>query len=365
MSIPLVSLFQFMLFFLCALLAAFVVSQNKPLALAGLFSAVGLHAGFIGLENYYGMECFNHASALILVYGPLLYLTVTEVLQRRSSLVKSNAWHLLPYIITLFGWSLSFFNDAIIISLGALSLTLYIGLSFYCLRRFRLVMTHTQSSALPSAFNWLKTTVYLISVTYVFMSIRLILSFYIDKAIISQIDFAFFIIASGWFAHLVFQGLGSPEFIPSIDEEDGELVNHITSNAARIQNHHHQSIVKKIDYCMHEHKPYVDAQITVKDFAALLGVPARQLSEVINDQYGMSFSEFINRARVLETQRLMTASGWSEKSLLDIALAAGFNSKSSFNLMFKRITQMTPSAYRKQLQFIAEKPKHFDEQTAA
>ena len=349
MSIPVVNLFQFTLFFLCSLLGSYVLSQKKSTPLAGLFFAIGIHAGFIGLESYYGAECFDHASALMLLYGPLLYLTVKSILLVRPQLQNSDALHMTPYALALIAWGLGWMDDYIVTATAVLSLTGYTILSALNLRRFRLVILHTKSSALPDAYIWLRTAVQLFAITGVFMLTRTLLGFFAEEWVINNLDMVFFIIASTWFGVLVFQGLGSSDFIPAIDEEEDEITAHITSNTVRIPNNNHQRIVQRIDVFMAEKKPYVDPQITVKEFAEKLNIPARQLSEVINDQYGMSFSEFVNRARVLETQRLMTAPGWADQSLLDIALAAGFNSKSSFNLMFKRIAGVTPSAYRKRV----------------
>ncbi|WP_101760388.1 helix-turn-helix domain-containing protein [Oceanicoccus sp. KOV_DT_Chl] len=98
---------------------------------------------------------------------------------------------------------------------------------------------------------------------------------------------------------------------------------------------------------MLEFKPFLNPAITVKQLALDLGTSPRYLSEIINDHYGISFSEYINRARVKEAKRLMSLAEFSNQSLLDIALDSGFNSKSSFNLMFKRYSSVTPSEYRK------------------
>ncbi|WP_101760099.1 AraC family transcriptional regulator [Oceanicoccus sp. KOV_DT_Chl] len=348
--IALVTLFQFTLFVLCSLLASFVIAQKKSAAMAGLFFTIGLHAGFIGLENYYGVKCFDHASALMLLYGPFLYLSVIGILSKKLSMSRSDFWHLLPYGFAMLLWSVGLFSDNTVITLAVFSQGIYIGLSFLQIRRFRLVVSHTKSIVLPDAYQWLNTAVQIFAVTYIFMFVRMGLGFYLAKEITDQLDFAFFIIASSWFSLLIFKGLGSAEFIPTIEAEDEDLSQHLSSNMVHLPNHQHQQVLQKINAFMAEKKPYVDPQITLKEFAEQLRLPARQLSEAINDQYKISFSEFINRARVQETQRLMTAAGWSEHSLLDIALAAGFNSKSSFNLMFKRITGSTPSAYRNSLQ---------------
>ena len=59
---------------------------------------------------------------------------------------------------------------------------------------------------------------------------------------------------------------------------------------------------------------------------------------------GQSFFEFVNTVRVHEAARLLCEE--PDRNILDIAMTVGFNSKSTFNLAFKRATGMTPSHYR-------------------
>jgi AraC-like DNA-binding protein len=74
-----------------------------------------------------------------------------------------------------------------------------------------------------------------------------------------------------------------------------------------------------------------------------------QLSQLINDGLGDNFYDFVNKYRVDEVKRLMTDPKAKNFNLLGIALEAGFKSKSTFNLIFKRFTGLTPSEYRKNL----------------
>ncbi|MES9930149.1 MAG: helix-turn-helix domain-containing protein, partial [Candidatus Thiodiazotropha sp. 6PDIVS] len=70
------------------------------------------------------------------------------------------------------------------------------------------------------------------------------------------------------------------------------------------------------------------------------------LSQVINEQSGYNFFDFINRYRVDEAKRCLTTPS-GQSNVLSIALDSGFNSKSAFYTAFKRHTGQTPSQYRK------------------
>ena len=59
----------------------------------------------------------------------------------------------------------------------------------------------------------------------------------------------------------------------------------------------------------------------------------------------MNFYEFINQYRIDEVKRLMDDPANKHLKLISLAYDAGFNSKASFNRIFKQMTEMTPSQY--------------------
>lgn len=71
------------------------------------------------------------------------------------------------------------------------------------------------------------------------------------------------------------------------------------------------------------------------------------LSQIINERLKQNFVDFINTYRVEEAKRKLLAPHKSHYSVLAIAEEAGFNSKSSFNSVFKKHARMTPSEFRK------------------
>ena len=94
-----------------------------------------------------------------------------------------------------------------------------------------------------------------------------------------------------------------------------------------------------------------DPEITLAKLARKLGTNTSDLSRAINDGLGLNFNELINRLRVDAVKAAIVAADPSqtEASLLDIAFAAGFSSKASFNRSFKLYTGQTPSQYRAQV----------------
>ena len=70
------------------------------------------------------------------------------------------------------------------------------------------------------------------------------------------------------------------------------------------------------------------------------------LSQTINELLGQSFSDFVNSYRIEEAKRKLVDPACKHLSVLGIAEEVGFNSKSSFNSVFKKHTAMTPSEFR-------------------
>ena len=90
--------------------------------------------------------------------------------------------------------------------------------------------------------------------------------------------------------------------------------------------------------------------ISLQSLSEELDVPAYQLSWVINRKMNLTFSELVNSYRVEEVKKRLASPQDTEKTILDIAFDAGFNTKTSFNRVFKKITGVTPSHYRRQHQ---------------
>lgn len=102
----------------------------------------------------------------------------------------------------------------------------------------------------------------------------------------------------------------------------------------------------------------IDAQITMKELYRIpnlsltqlaneVALTPRELSYVINKVSSRNFSDFINAYRVREVARILSCENAKNINLLELSLEVGFNSKSTFNTMFKREFGCTPSEFRK------------------
>lgn len=100
---------------------------------------------------------------------------------------------------------------------------------------------------------------------------------------------------------------------------------------------------------MEEKKPWLNGELTAGQLSQLVGISVNHLSQILNKEQHQNFFDFINSYRVKEVIRKMEDTGNSHLTLLAIGLDSGFNSKTSFNTVFKKVTNQTPSNYYKSL----------------
>ncbi|MEO0733898.1 MAG: helix-turn-helix domain-containing protein [Bacteroidota bacterium] len=109
-------------------------------------------------------------------------------------------------------------------------------------------------------------------------------------------------------------------------------------------------VVELVRAVMTEQELFLRQELTLKEFAVAAGLPAREVSRAINQGLGMSFLDFVNQARVRRFRELVVDKDFSHLSLLGLALESGFNSKSTFNRVFKKLEGCSPSEYRNKAQ---------------
>lgn len=107
----------------------------------------------------------------------------------------------------------------------------------------------------------------------------------------------------------------------------------------------YQAIYTKLLSAMRSEQPHLDPQLSLNGLAAITGISSSKLSMVINQVAGKNFYDFINEYRVQAVKERLQRGELNHYSMLGIATECGFNSKASFNRIFKKQTQQTPTAY--------------------
>lgn len=93
-----------------------------------------------------------------------------------------------------------------------------------------------------------------------------------------------------------------------------------------------------------KNKPYLNPEIDMNSISKTLKIPKYQITEVLNNCINKNFFSFVNEYRVNAVRDMLMDN--KDYSIEDIGYECGFNSKSSFFTVFKKITGMTPMQFR-------------------
>ena len=107
------------------------------------------------------------------------------------------------------------------------------------------------------------------------------------------------------------------------------------------------AIAHRLEKLLLRAETLADSGFKLSDLAKASGIPAYRLSVFFNAHRGLSFSAWLNEARIKQACSLLREK--KTMSILDIAFEVGYSSKGTFNSQFQRLTGTTPSAYRKSL----------------
>ena len=107
-------------------------------------------------------------------------------------------------------------------------------------------------------------------------------------------------------------------------------------------------IVARVTSLMEDSKLYLQSELTLQDLAEELNIPSYQVTQAINEGLGKNFYDLVNGYRVEEAKRLLSDPGSKSNKILTIGMESGFNSKTTFNTVFKKFTGLTPSDFKEQ-----------------
>ena len=223
-----------------------------------------------------------------------------------------------------------------------LVLFLYIAITIWLLLRYRKELKLYYSNVRAINLSWLM----LILVAFIVMVAMdvgaFLLSFfpfdasalkYILTSVSLFINFAFVSL-------LVFRGLNQPYIFTGLTTGHKYASSKLTREMA-------SRYLEKLRLHLEKEKPFLDPSLSLNDLAENLSIPARHLSQVINESLNQNFFDMIGDYRIEEAKGMLMEYSSREKSVLEILYDVGFNTKSSFNSLFKKKTGMTPTEYRR------------------
>jgi len=222
-----------------------------------------------------------------------------------------------------------------------IQILVYTWLTIRMVNRYHTKAKQTLSSYNPYIFKWLWAliafTVSVWSLTIFFNYISRIHSLN-TLAYLILVVMVYFIALAQWRNPSLFhieQLAAQPDSQARVDNK---------STNGLIDKETRSSILQIVQQKVEEQNLYRNSELTLASLAEEVGVSSHYLSETLNQHSGKNFNQFINEYRVAEVCKQLELE--SERKLIDLALDAGFSSKSSFNAIFKKLTGKTPSQHR-------------------
>lgn len=296
-------------------------------------------------------------------YGPFLLLyTQSQVLGLKIK-QSANVYHFIPFIlitILAFFWHGSaqvntheFLHPESYTIIYLINYTLFlISMLWYWIWVFKILKSHKIELSKSLSFEnekmkltWVKLIAWWIlggfilsGITYIIFLIRDIYPF--NPIEIYHVGLLLFIFSISYF------GIHQPNVMLEMKPIDVSK-----KSNGDFTDEQMQMLGVKIKKLMDEHKPFLNRELSLHQFVQLLDDNQQMVSFYLNHYLNKNFFTFINEYRVNEAKRLIADAKTKNLTLLAIGYDAGFNSKSSFNAIFKKIAGKTPSEYQKSLQY--------------
>lgn len=345
------------------LFAAFIIALKTNRSRADIVLAFWLFS--IALELTHSLLNFFHVPRLPdlvifpFCYGPFIFLYTQFMVKPNQKFTRKQFIHFTPVLffllIPLF-WkgninieTNDFFVNGNTTYLGMANFAFFLfSILYYFPVTLKLIKNYKQSITDQFSYeneantlNWLNTITWILFITLL-MDEVLQLAFVLANINPFNPVVLFHFVTIFIAFSISFYGFRQPDiFAKHVFERERKT-------PTTKDNHDLEELANKLQLHMNTDKPYLNQELTLHEIAGNLQTSTHQLSKAINTQFKKNFFTFINEYRVQEAQERMISKEYQNLTLLAVAFDSGFNSKSSFNDLFKKQCGMTPSAYRKQ-----------------
>jgi len=333
-------------------------TANRFLGALLLFFAYRLVAEALRLQGILSIESWTYHIFLEYnwIWGALLYLFVRSFFDPNFTFQRRNAWHFVPVVIE-FIWSnfikvQNFYWDgsrASLSWLGYHGYMLWEHTPFQLIVASGLILVYVQKSQ-----SFLQTiSLHQLRETESLQWIRQTLSAYTIFSIlvitVALVDFLFFDYAFNPFYIIpLYIGMSVISYWLGVQGYARRNANPFKKAALSERENPAalKAIIAKLEVRMRDEKWFLDAELSLTGLAKKLDVKTYLLTQALNRILNQSFNDYINAWRVREAQKLLQSPKHQHLTLLAIAYEAGFNSKASFNRIFKKTTGVSPSQWR-------------------
>lgn len=288
--------------------------------------------------------------------GPLIYLFIVSFFSAQYKLEKKHALHLIPMIIFigylfLMFWSLEHDVKATLVKSYDIAYSWhYVSLDLICktlrISYVFLALQWVNKEVLVKPIGgverspWIK---YILTIFLVLLTWEWLLTSIKIYGLQNSINLAALEIIGLVDYYTMFALINLIIYIVVMEAINKGGIKKVKSNEPI-----NIDFVECIEHAMKHDKLYLNPNLSFERFSDKLNIPVKELSFTINRYFNVNFYEYINQYRIEEARQNLQDVANAEKSITEIFYNAGFNSKSVYNTLFKKLHKMTPSQYRKQ-----------------
>lgn len=321
--------------------------------------------------NHQYMQNAVQSSSVLFIFGPMLYLYSRSLISENPKITAKDVLHFIPFsIFTLLllvvennkilmptNWFLPgpFYPIRILFTVALiLSLISYSSLVLINLRNhFRNIKNHFSYNSERINLAWLALVALFFILGY--LSVLLVMMIEAHKNVQNQSTlvvyysiltlFSYGVSLFGYRQPILFGSVTKDEKLAD-DPQEKNINKYEKSGLKSPDAENYLNIL--LEY-MENKKPYLHGDLALQDISDALDIPKHYITQIINERLGKNFYNFVNEYRVNEFKVRITDPKNNHLTLLGISLDCGFNSKSSFNAIFKQVTGKTPTQYKKEL----------------
>jgi len=322
---------------------------------------------------------FKTGLPLNFLIAPCSYLYVRTVLLNEKKFQKRDVIHLIPFVIVLINyipfyalpvnekmtviqdslnhWPTTFKYQAGFLPENFSIIFRLILAMIYLLLQWNLILSyknvHKESSIqiqISNVLKWLKlftitSTVILFGIIGFMLTAIFLPSYYNDDLLMQipslLVSVGFFVMAAYLLTHPeVLAGLPFVKY----KEVQSDVINDKSYLLPYINEDYKLEKERIVDF-FETQKPYLNKDLNINQVSVALAIPSRELSFIINNHFGQRFNDFLNKYRIEYITKKINKEYLSNYTIEAIASEAGFASKSTFNLAFKKYHQCTPTEY--------------------
>jgi len=352
--------------------------------LAGWLFLFAIHLAFVYYSykagHVYDIDYGHFPAGAIVLHYSLMYLYAKSLISKENVFEAKWLLHIIPTIIFYISTiplvllpyekkadlvtritTDSYFN--FLFAIIILSITVYLVATLRLLKKHNVSMRKMFSYVEDIDLSWLRILAFLLVLLWIVISSLTAYVFYLDGTsnimlptdhmeldMQGQSAFVIFVFLLGFFG-IKQQIIYSPSTRKEPRNEQN-ITKEIYINQYQksgLKKEAASAHLKALLSYMKEEQPYLNGKFSLKEVSSALGISTNYLSQVINENLEKNFFDFVNDYRVDLVKQKMTDPSNKNYTLLSLAFDCGFNSKSSFNAIFKKCEGVTPTEFLKTL----------------